>query len=65
MIGGMPLDSHLLALFFVTSVVAMAGAPGRRAYLKGLRGRRAARRRLNVTVGSLFIGLGVRLAAER
>jgi hypothetical protein len=43
MIGGMPVDSHLLALFFVTSVVAMM-IPGPE---------------------TLFIGLGVRLAAER
>ncbi|MEV3922508.1 hypothetical protein [Actinomadura coerulea] len=40
----MPIDSHLLAVFFVSHT---------------------ARRRLNATVGTLFIGLGIRLAAER
>ncbi|WP_207933540.1 LysE family transporter [Actinomadura sp. GC306] len=52
----------LIALEFLVdgTVGVLAGRIG-----DWLRHRRAARRRLNVAVGSLFIGLGVRLAAER
>ncbi|HEY8480416.1 MAG TPA: LysE family translocator [Spirillospora sp.] len=52
----------LIALEFLVdgTVGVLAGKIGDR-----LRHRHAARRRLNVAVGTLFIGLGVRLAAER
>lgn len=52
----------LIALEFLVdgTVGVLAGRIG-----DWLRHRHAARRRLNVAVGSLFIGLGLRLAAER
>ncbi|MFI0404645.1 LysE family translocator [Actinomadura sp. 3N508] len=56
------LGAILIALEFLVdgTVGVLAGRIG-----DWLRHRRAARRRLNVAVGGLFIGLGVRLAAER
>ncbi|TMQ97192.1 LysE family translocator [Actinomadura soli] len=56
------LGAILIALEFLVdgTVGVLAGRIG-----DCLRRRRAARRRLNVAVGGLFIGLGVRLAAER
>ncbi len=57
----MPVDPHLLTEFLVDGTVGvLAGRIGDR-----LRRRHTARRRLNTAVGTLFIGLGVRLAAER
>ncbi|MFD0537376.1 LysE family transporter [Actinomadura luteofluorescens] len=56
------LGAVLIALEFLVdgTVGVLAGRIG-----DWLRRRHTARRRLNATVGTLFIGLGVRLAAER
>lgn len=56
------LGAILIALEFLVdgTVGVLAGRVG-----DWLRRRHAARRRLNIAVGGLFIGLGVRLAAER
>ncbi|WP_396449988.1 LysE family translocator [Actinomadura sp.] len=56
------LGAVLIVLEFLVdgTVGVLAGRIG-----EWLRRRRAARRRLNTAVGTLFIGLGVRLAAER
>jgi threonine/homoserine/homoserine lactone efflux protein len=56
------LGAILIALEFLVdgTVGVLAGRIG-----DWLRRRHTARRRLNATVGTLFIGLGVRLAAER
>ncbi|MEU8119661.1 LysE family translocator [Spirillospora sp. NPDC049024] len=56
------LGAVLIALEFLVdgTVGVLAGRIG-----DWLRRRHTARRRLNATVGALFIGLGVRLAAER
>ncbi|WP_211342935.1 LysE family translocator [Actinomadura pelletieri] len=68
-----PARGHVWMQFAVLGVVLIAleflvdGTVGVLAGRIGdwLRRRQAARRRLNVAVGGLFIGLGVRLAAER
>ena len=67
----MPIDAHLLTLILGALLIVLEflvdGTVGVLAGRIGgwLRQRRAARRRIDVATGGLFIGLGVRLAAER
>lgn len=53
---GMPIDQHLLVAFTVTSIIAMI-VPGP--------DMRAARRRIDASIGGMFVALGARLAVER
>jgi threonine/homoserine/homoserine lactone efflux protein len=70
-----PIDVHLLTLFALTTIVAMVVPGPDMLFILGcgmlagrigrwLRRRSTARRRLDVAVGGVFIGLGVRLAVE-
>jgi threonine/homoserine/homoserine lactone efflux protein len=60
-IRGMPIDPQLLALFTLTTLIAMITPGPDMLFVR----RRAVRRRIDVTTGGILIGLGVRLAVDR